>query len=110
MKLYIDELKHYSYIKKLAAILSKPCIWSIVSILNESTDKTINITALIAKLNSNYKAVSKCLEYMKKLNIVEEVVVGRLRLVRLLDTQLTQAMNTIIKELKDGTELFLDER
>ncbi|MCC6015753.1 MAG: hypothetical protein LM582_01750 [Desulfurococcaceae archaeon] len=109
MKLYLDEFEHYNNIKRLASIISKPCIWSIISILNESTDKTLNITALTSKLNSNYRAVSRCIEYMKKLNIVEEIVIGRLRLIKLLDTRLAQAMDKVLNELKYNSDLFFNK-
>jgi len=46
---------------------------------------------------------------MKKLNIVEEVVIGRLKLIKLLDTPLTQAMSIILKEIKGNAGLFLSK-
>lgn len=110
MKIHIDEFKYYDHLKKLAIVIGKPCIWSIVSILSESNNRTMNITALISRMNSNYRAVSKCLEYMKKLNIIEEIIIGRLRLIKLLNTPLTQAMNTIIREIKENSSLLLSER
>lgn len=109
MKIFIDELEHYSNLKKIANIVGKPCIWSILSILMETEHKTINITALISRLNSNYRTVSRCINYMKNLQIVEEVVIGRLRLIKLLDNQLTQSMLDIIRGLKDSNELLFSK-
>ncbi|MEM4514103.1 MAG: hypothetical protein QXZ41_06335 [Ignisphaera sp.] len=109
MKMFIEEFTYYGDLKKLAFIIGKPCIWSIVSVLMESDDKTINITSLVSKLNSNYRSISVCLDYMKKLNIVEEVVIGRLKLIKLLDTPLTQAMSIILKEIKGNAGLFLSK-
>lgn len=109
MKIFIDELTYYSNLKKLASLIGKPCIWSIVSVLMESDDKIINITSLVSKLSSNYRSISICLEYMKKLNIIEEVIIGRLKLIKLLDTPLTQAMSTILKEIKGNANSFLSK-
>ncbi|MEM4788937.1 MAG: hypothetical protein QXM55_04415, partial [Ignisphaera sp.] len=109
MKMFIDELTYYNELKKLAFVIGKPCIWSIVSVLIESDNKTINITSLVSRLNSNYRSISTCLDYMKKLNIVEEIVIGRLRIIKLLDTPLTQAMSIILKEIKGYSSLFLSK-
>lgn len=110
MKMFIDELTYYNELKKLAFVIGKPCIWSIVSVLMESDNKTINITSLVSKLSSNYRSISICLEHMKKLNIIEEIAIGRLRLIKLLDTPLTQAMSIILKEIKGYTNLLLSKR
>jgi len=83
---------------ELKKIFRKPCIWSIINILNSTEDKIINITALISKLNSNYSAVSKCIEDMKILGIIEEIHIGRLRLIKLKENnKLTKLMTDIIK-------------
>jgi len=92
--MYRDKVLH----NDLKKIFRKPCIWSIINILNNTEDKTLNITALITKLNSNYSAVSKCIEDMKALGIVEEIHIGRLRLIKLKeDNRLTKLMADIIK-------------
>ncbi len=79
-------------------IFRKPCIWSIINILNSTEEKIINITALISKLNSNYSAVSKCIEDMKFLGIVEEIHIGRLRLIKLKENnRLTKLIIDIIR-------------
>jgi len=83
---------------ELKKIFRKPCIWSIINILNNTEDKIINITALISKLNSNYSAVSRCIEDMKMLGIIEEIHIGRLRLIKLKeDNKLVKLMTDIIK-------------
>uniref|UniRef100_A0A7C2VLU0 ArsR family transcriptional regulator n=1 Tax=Ignisphaera aggregans TaxID=334771 RepID=A0A7C2VLU0_9CREN len=110
MKMFIEELVHYNSLKRTAHLVGKPCIWTIVSVLMESEDKTINITSLISMLNSNYKTVSKCLDQMKRLNIIEEISIGRLRLVRLLDTPLTRAMTEILYKIREDGQLLFDER
>lgn len=105
MRLFIDDLIRYNVLKKMASIVGKPCIWSIISILIESDSKATNITALVSKLNSNYRTIIKCIEYMKKLQIVEVMTIGRIRLVRLIDNQLTRFMIGIMKELKENNNL-----
>ncbi len=79
-------------------VFRKSCIWSIINILNDTEEKIINITALISKLNSNYSAVSKCIEDMKFLGIVEEIHIGRLRLIKLKENnRLTKLIIDIIR-------------
>lgn len=90
----------YKNLKRKALIIGKPCIWSIISVLAESENKTINITALVAKTNSNYRTVMKCIDYMKKLQIVEVIVMDRLRLIRLLDSPLAKLMLEVIRSVK----------
>lgn len=109
MGMFIEELAHYKNLKRLAILISKPCIWYITLALMETEDRAMNITALISKLNSNYRTISKCIDYMRKLQIIEEVQIGRLRLVRLLDNALTHTMINILKEIKESNRLLLSE-
>lgn len=109
MKIFIEELMYYNRLKKLATLISKPCIWYITSALMEAEDKTMNITALISKLNSNYRTISRCIDYMKRLQIVEEIPIGRLRLIKLLDNTLTHTMISILKEIKENNSLLLSK-
>lgn len=98
--MFFDELNYYNELKSKALSIGKPCIWSIVSILMETENKTINITALVSKLNSNYDTVTKCINHMKNLNLVEEIRIGRLKLIKLLDNDLTQLMINVIEIVK----------
>ncbi|MCI4436000.1 MAG: hypothetical protein JHC33_04215 [Ignisphaera sp.] len=70
-------------VKERIEIFGKPCIWSILAYLSHLDEKTINITALIRELNSNYGYISKCIELMKSLGMIEEIKFGRVRLIKL---------------------------
>ncbi|MEM0026774.1 MAG: hypothetical protein QXT53_03100 [Ignisphaera sp.] len=70
-------------IKKKIDILGKPCVWNIIAILSITDAKTINITSLISKLNSNYNYVMRCIELMKSFDMVNEIKMGRVRLIKL---------------------------
>lgn len=70
-------------IKKKIDVLGKPCVWSIIAILSTIDTKTINITSLISKLNSNYNYVARCIESMKSFDMVNEIRMGRVRLIKL---------------------------
>lgn len=100
MKLFVEDLTRYRELKRISTFIGKPCVWSIIMLLMETENRAINVTALVSKLGSNYRAVMRCINYMKSLQIVEEVVIGRLRLIKLLDNQLVKAMLEIAKELK----------
>ncbi len=63
-------------------LLSNRCVWLILAVLKNRRSGMINITALINKLNSNYRTVNKCIEYMKRLGLVEDYRIGRLRLIK----------------------------
>lgn len=102
MKIFIEDFNYYTNLKRTASIVGRPCIWSILSVLMESENNTINITSLIYKLNSNYRTIVKCLNYMKKLQMIEEMTIGRLRLIKLLDNPLTQSMLYVLRELKEN--------
>ena len=71
-------------------------------VLVESESKAINITALVSKLNSNYNTVMRCLNYMKKLQIIEEEVIGRLRLIKLSDNELTKQMLKLTEKIREA--------
>lgn len=77
--------------------LGKPCIWRIVALLDSSDDKIMNISSIVASLNSNYARTLRCVEEMKLLELIEEIRIGRLRLLKLKDTPLTNAMINIIR-------------
>lgn len=84
-------------IKKKIDVLGKSCIWSIVAHLNSLDEKTINITSLIAKLNSNYSYVVKCIDLMKSLDMVQEIRMGRVRLIKLnTDNEYVKAIINIL--------------
>ncbi len=79
-------------------VLSRRCVWSIVKVLHESNCKIMNITALVNRLNSNHGYVSKCLELMEKLGMVDVAKIGRLKLVRLnTDNVLVKQMIKLIE-------------
>ncbi|HIP56586.1 MAG TPA: hypothetical protein EYH02_00735 [Ignisphaera aggregans] len=75
-----DELS--SQRMEVLKLLSSRCTWLILAILKERKSGMINITALVNKLNSNYRTVNKCIEHMKKLGLVEDYKIGRLRLIK----------------------------
>ena len=70
-------------IKKKIDVLGRPCVWNIIAILSTIDAKTINITSLISKLNSNYSYVVRCIELMKSFDMVNEIKMGRVRLIKL---------------------------
>jgi len=63
-------------------LLSNRCVWLILAVLKNRRSGMINITALVNKLNSNYRTVNKCIEYMKGLGLIEDYRIGRLRLIK----------------------------
>jgi len=68
---------------EMLKLLSSRCTWFILAILKERKSGMINITALVNKLNSNYRTVNKCIEHMKKLGLIEDYKIGRLRLIKI---------------------------
>ena len=85
------------HIRRKIDVLGRPCIWNIVAHLNSLDDKTINITSLITKLNSNYNHIIKCVELMKSLDMIQEVRVGRVRLIKLnVDNEFVKAIIDIL--------------
>jgi len=105
--MFINELTHYNMLKNKVSIVGKPCIWSVLSVLIESENNTLNITALISKLNSNYITISKCIDHMKKLQLIEEIKIGKLRLIKLADNNMTKLMINIIKSLNELSTISL---
>jgi len=84
-------------VKERIEIFGKPCIWSILAYLSNLDEKTINITALIRELNSNYGYISKCIELMKSLGMIEEVKLGRVRLIKLnMENNYVKTMLTLL--------------
>jgi len=85
------------HVKKKIDVLGKSCIWSIIAHLNYVDNKTINITSLVNKLNSNYNYIMKCVELMKSLNMVQEIRMGRVRLIKLnTDNEYVKAIINIL--------------
>ncbi len=99
--MFIDELTHYNMLKNRVSIVGKPCIWAVLSVLIETENNTLNITALISKLNSNYTTISKCIDHMKRLQLIEEIKIGKLRLIRLTNNDMAKLMINIIKSLDE---------
>ncbi|MEL9939897.1 MAG: hypothetical protein QW632_01745 [Ignisphaera sp.] len=70
-------------IKRKIDVFGRPCVWNIIAILSTIDAKTINITSLISKLNSNYSYVVRCVELMKSFDMITEIKMGRVRLIKL---------------------------
>ncbi|MDK6028272.1 hypothetical protein QPL79_02695 [Ignisphaera sp. 4213-co] len=86
-------------VKKKIDVFGKPCIWNIIALLSSIDSKTINITSLVSKLNSNYNHIMKCIELMKSFDMVREIRMGRVRLIKLNDKNeyVAMIMNMLFK-------------
>uniref|UniRef100_A0A7J3QEZ1 ArsR family transcriptional regulator n=1 Tax=Ignisphaera aggregans TaxID=334771 RepID=A0A7J3QEZ1_9CREN len=96
----IYEINELTKIKSIAYTIGKPCIWAIIALLNSTKDKTLNITSIISNLNSNYSTIIRCIEYMRTLDMVHEVRLGRIRLIQLnCSNEIVKAMINILNNV-----------
>ncbi len=96
----IYEVSELIEIKNRAYIIGKPCMWAITALLNSTKDKTLNITSIVSNLNSNYSTVIRCIEYMRSLNMIREIRLGRIRLIQLnCNNEVVRAMLNILNNV-----------
>lgn len=97
----VYEANELTKLKNRAYIIGKPCVWAIAALLNSTKDKTLNITSIISNLNSNYSTIIKCIEYMRALNMIHEIKLGRIRLIQLnCNNEVVRAMLNILNSVK----------
>lgn len=80
-------------------------MWAIIALLNSTKDKTLNITSLISNLNSNYSTIIRCIEYMRAFGMIQEIRLGRIRLIQLnCDNEVVKAMIDLLNNIKISDE------
>lgn len=96
----LSEISRLVRTKSRAHIIGKPCVWTIVALLNSTKDKALNITSIVSNLNSNYSTVVRCIEYMMIFDLVHEVRLGRIRLIQLnYNSEIVRAMLDILNSV-----------
>ncbi len=79
-------------------LFKRKCVWKIITVLLDSPACILNISALISRTGLSHSTMTRCLDIMKKFDIVEVSTIGRLKLVRLnVDNELVKIFMQLLR-------------